>query len=186
MDRLVIHDLCDGAVRLLDETSLDRPSPFTAGVEEVCPLGLTHHAFLFTIQFPSEWDGARRWSCGYRTSSMNCDILWIVIYRLSVLCISFLQVTSSKLLIPNYNFTDDNKRGNWVESSNVPCLPNERKIQKETGWSRGWKRTSGVFSLQVEQILGTLSAKGIKDLLIKDTMTMSKTAKDARRNMKLV
>lgn len=51
----MIHDLCDGAVRLLDEASLDRPSPFTAGVEEVCPLGLTHHAFLFTIQFPSEW-----------------------------------------------------------------------------------------------------------------------------------
>lgn len=87
----MIHDLCDGAVRLLDEASLDRPSPFTAGVEEVCPLGLTHHAFLFTIQFPSERDGARRWSCGYRPSSLNHDILSAVIYRLSVLCISFLH-----------------------------------------------------------------------------------------------
>lgn len=43
-----------------------------------------------------------------------------------------------------------------------------------------------VLVLQVEQILRTFSAKGIKDLLIRDTMTMSKTAKDAWRNMKLV
>lgn len=66
-------------------------------------------------------------------------------------------------------------------------LSNEEDTERDRmEKSRMKEDVRSIILLQVEQILGTFSAKGIKDLLIRGTMTMSKTAKDARRNMKLV
>lgn len=73
------------------------------------------------------------------------------------------------------------------ERPNVTRLPNEKDTERDRiEKSRMKEDVRNILLLQVEQILGTFSAKGIKDLLIRGTMTMSKTAKDARRNMKLV